>query len=101
MNTRCGIVEFQRIGRLNFDAADSGIPHELEFSLQLLFRHGGAEPPPTHHDPAIVRRVLKRLPEITYGTSSTSGLRRNLRTQKHDHHHEDYQKLTRESLESF
>ena len=76
-----GVVQRERIGRLNFHSADPAGFHESQLALQLVLGYGGTEPPPAHQDAAIVGRILKGLSEMSYGVWCALSLRSELRTQ--------------------
>src|SRR6266536_215141 len=59
MESSCGIIEGQRIEGGNLNAANPCGLHLFEFTLKLRLGYGGTKPPPTHHDPAVVRWVYK------------------------------------------
>ena len=53
------IIRQQRINRLDLDAADAAFLHHAQLAFDLVLRNRRPEPPPTHHDPRVVRRPLK------------------------------------------
>ena len=59
-----GIVQSQRINRLHFDAANTGLFHGLQFAFKLSIVDSGPKPPPAHHDSRISRRILETGPEF-------------------------------------
>src|SRR5437899_52027 len=61
------IVERQGINGLHFDAADAARLHDTHFPLQLRFIDGWPEPPPSHHDPRIVGRILESASQLSQG----------------------------------
>ena len=58
------VVERQRIHRLDLDAANTAFLHGAQLAFQLGLFHRRAEPPPAHHDPAVIRRVREAGPQI-------------------------------------
>ena len=64
-SARCGIVERQRIHRLDFEPTDARLPHRAHFALELGGGHRGSKPPPPpHQDSALGRRVREQPAEI-------------------------------------
>ena len=60
----CGVVQGQRVDGLDLEAADAALLHHPHLALDLRLRDRGPEPPPAHHDPAVVRRLREELPEV-------------------------------------
>ena len=50
------VVERERIDGLDLEASDPAFLHELHLPLELRLRHRRPEPPPSHHDAAVVGR---------------------------------------------
>ena len=82
------IVDRQRVHRRDLEAADAALFHVAHLGVELLARHGGTEPPPPHHDPAVggrihetgvgrrqrrVRRRARVAPELARGRAPRSG----------------------------
>jgi hypothetical protein len=64
------IVEQERIDGLNFNAANTCAAHGFKLLLQLRLGDRWTKPPPAHHDPRIVRRVLKTMVQSVDGILS-------------------------------
>jgi len=59
--TGFGIVQGQRIQRGDLHASDARRLHLFEFLLDLRLGDRRAEPPPAHHDAAVIRRMRERI----------------------------------------
>ncbi len=53
------VVKFQRIDGLNFHAAYSCGLHDVQLACEFPMSDCGAEPPPAHHDAAVVGRFYE------------------------------------------
>ncbi len=60
LDARGRVVESDRVDGLDLETADPALLHEAHLALQLRLRHRRPEPPPAHHDAAVVGRVLER-----------------------------------------
>ena len=49
----------ERIGRLDFKAADAALLHDVHFAFEFRLGDRRPEPPPAHHDPRVVRRLIE------------------------------------------
>ncbi len=65
-------VEFERVDGLDFDSTHTARFHEPEFALDIGLRDGRSEPPPAHHDAAVVGRGLEGLVQVG-GQKANSG----------------------------
>ena len=63
------VVERHRIHRLDFHAANAAVLHGAQLAFELGFLDRRAEPPPAHHDPAVIRRVRKGGTQIVHGVA--------------------------------
>src|SRR5207302_430020 len=56
-----GIIQSQRIQGSDLHASNACCFHLFEFPPDFCFCDSRPEPPPAHHDPAVIRRVCERL----------------------------------------
>ena len=73
------IVQSQRIQGGDLHSSNSRALHLLKLSLDLRFGDCGTEPPPAHHDAAVVGRMRERLFELSQTRVLLGKARRNLK----------------------
>jgi hypothetical protein len=61
-----GIIQRDRVNGLYLDAADPAVLHGAQLALQFGLGNSGSEPPPSHQDARVVRRILKSALERLY-----------------------------------
>jgi len=79
-----GVIQRDRVHRLHLEAADAPCSHQSHLSFQFRLGHCRAEPPPAHHDPGVVRRLLERALKLFY-----VGGWRHARHQQSGRHHQN------------
>ena len=70
-----GVVDGQRINGGDLEAADAAVLHAAHFRVELLAGRRGTEPPPPHHDAAVVRWLGEE--PLDAGDSAGIGTRLN------------------------
>src|ERR1700746_2073698 len=74
------VVKLKGVRRLNLYATDATGLHCLKLPLQLSPSNRRTEPPPVHHDSAVVRWVLERPSKISQGVRRVLSRHSDLRT---------------------
>jgi hypothetical protein len=64
LESPAGIVEHERVDRLDLEAADAAVLHLADLACKAGLRDRRPEPPPPHHDPRLVWRRAEEALEV-------------------------------------
>ena len=76
------VVQRLRIQGGDLHASYAGRLHLFKFPLDFGFRDRGAEPPPAHHDAAVIGRMREGLRELGRGRIGLAKARRKVQTEQ-------------------